>query len=253
MPSFLHSKNAEAFGLGSLPTALQILSLSLFCLNSPVMAEPIKSADGKVIDAEVIDIRRDGVTLKRAGVKYDVPFEKLDQGHAASMKAVRWLKVDIDKFEDKITAATKELGCSDLSNVYVKALVSLKPMKLDLPKRFSLWFVHNGEDWMWLSYHKVNLLLDDKPFGELESEIETSTLSGGKVLEIVTTELSDEQMANICNAKKVEVRVGTQEFTLDQSQLDGLVALREYFEWARGVAIRNSADKALKEGPQIVD
>ncbi len=247
MPSFLHSKNAEAFGPGSLPTALQILSLSLFCLNSSVMAEPIKSSDGKVIEAEVVDIRADGVTLKKSGIPYDVPWEKLDPDQARKIRMVRWLKVEEDKFEDKISAKTKELGCSDVGSIYVQAFVTIKPMKLQLPKRYGFWIVRTGDDWEWLTYHKVNLLLDDRPFGELPSTIETSTIGGGRVIEMVVTELSDEQLADICTAKKVEMRVGVQEFTLDKDQLAGLSALREFFEWARGVAIRNSTNDALKE------
>jgi hypothetical protein len=212
------------------------------------MAEPIKSADGKIIDADVVDIRHDGVTLVKSGTRYDVPWEKLDPDHARAMKTVRWLKVDQDKFEGTISATTKDLGCSDVGSIHIKALVTIKPMKLEVPKRYGLWFVHTGEDWKWLTYHKVNLLLDGTPFGESPSTIETSIPGGGRVLEIVMIEINDEQMASICTANKVEVRVGVQEFTLDEDQLAGLSALREFFEWSRGVAIRNSTGQAIKEG-----
>lgn len=247
MLSFLRSKNAQAFGPGSLPTALLILALSLFDINSPVMAETIKSSDGKVIEAELIDISADGVTLKKNGIPYDVPWEKLDPDQARGIKMFRWLMVEEDKFEDKISAKTKDLAFTDVGSIYVKAFVNIKPMKLQLPKRYSFWIVRAGDDWEWLTYHKVNLLLDDKPFGELPSTIETSTISGGSVLEMVVTELSDEQMADICTAKKVEIRVGVQEFTLNKDQLAGLSALQEFFDWARGVAIRNATKNALDE------
>lgn len=247
MLSFFHSKNDSAFEPASLAAALLIFSLSLSGLESPIMAEPIKSADGKTIEAEVVDIRADGVTLKKSGIPYDVPWEKLDPDQARRIRMVRWLKVEEDKFEDKISAKTKELGCSDVGSIYLQAFVTIKPMKLQLPKRYGFWIVRTGDDWEWLTYHKVNLLLDDKPFGELPSTIETSTIGGGRVLEMVVTELSDEQMADICTAKKVEMRVGVQEFTLDKDQLAGLSALREFFEWARGVAIRNSTNNALGE------
>ena len=75
-----------------------------------------------------------------------------------------------------------------------------------------LHLVHSGTQWAYAYDHTVVLVLDDKSRMPLPRAVRSSSVGEGYMLEQIMMPLSREQAAQIAQARKVEMKVGSNAF-----------------------------------------
>ena len=79
-------------------------------------------------------------------------------------------------------------------------------------RELTLHLVRSAAQWAWAYDHTVVLVLDDRNRVSLPSAVRSATVGDGYMLEQIMMTLSREQAAQVAQARKVELRVGSNDF-----------------------------------------
>ncbi len=79
-------------------------------------------------------------------------------------------------------------------------------------------FVSYTEDWKYLDVRKIYCLVDGKPLGPFKCERIAEVLSGGSVNEMLVFNMDWNDFMKVCDAKKVEFKIGLTEFALSSNE-----------------------------------
>jgi len=81
----------------------------------------------------------------------------------------------------------------------------------------TLHLVRSGTQWAWAYDHTVVLVLDDKSRVSVPRAIRSATVGEGYMLEQIMMPMSREQAAQVAQARKVEMKVGSDAFVWSDS------------------------------------
>ena len=84
-------------------------------------------------------------------------------------------------------------------------------------KELTLHLVRSGTQWAWAYDHTVVLVLDDKSRVSVPRAIRSATVGEGYMLEQIMMPMSREQAAQVAQARKVEMKVGSDAFVWSDS------------------------------------
>lgn len=178
--------------------------------------EEIKAKDGRTIQGVVIEVGPKQMKVKRADNHVVViPFELLDQREILKFTSRTFVAEAYDKFTDRYTLKLKEpINLS--GQVHLNLIVNYGKNINDSIIFFQ--FTRTAADWSWLNYHPAYFLRD----GERSSpttKFDSDTTRDG-VMEFLHVDLSVKELYSIVSAKKFELKIGTDEFTIgDEAKL----------------------------------
>jgi hypothetical protein len=177
-------------------------------INGP--AETIKSKDGRVITGKVVSITDRGVEFQRTDRKIVmIEWAQMDVHDALRIQTARFVKEEYDKFHQQTVLSLKE-PVQLTAHVWLDFRIILLDGQLQMPI-ISLDFTREDDDWEWLEYHPVTLLVDQERWG-YKGDITTDVWKGGTVYEHVSVMLGVTRSNKLATAKTIECQVGTREY-----------------------------------------
>lgn len=135
------------------------------------------------------------------------------------------LIISYDRFYKTTRFSTKEARL-DPPSCKIKFWTFVEDGK-ELPETFSLHLVSGSRDWRFLKFRDCVILCDNRPvsLGDLEHD---GDVSGEYVKEQLSASLSPKLFNRLCDAQKLQMRVGAFDFGLEDC-VAGMRALRNRF------------------------
>ncbi len=196
-----------------------------------VVAEPIKSADGRVIEATVTAITETGITIDRDGAKFDLAWDKLDKEQADDLQRTLYIKTSYDRFKNQTTVGTKKVkttvtrGSGEVE-VHVYDVLTGHVVRSN-SRRVLFSISRQGSGWSWLNLSDTTMLLDGVKVPITAKLGLTDVMDSGGVIEFVDSVVPDELFLRMVAAKKIEFQVGTDEFALTDETVAGFAWLAD--------------------------
>lgn len=138
------------------------------------------------------------------------------------------LNVKYDRIEDRTNVSTKQIYLKK-SGLTMVAYFNHQGTKLTEPvKKAGLIFYSHSDRWEYLQTSRSQLfvLADGERFSPLGPNRKSEVLRDSTVSEQLIFQLTDEQLDQIAKASKVEMKLGSETFTLGSDTIEGLRQLR---------------------------
>ncbi|MFX0205277.1 MAG: hypothetical protein ACFFDT_04780 [Candidatus Hodarchaeota archaeon] len=165
-----------------------------------------------------------------------MPLSTLVHGQEKKAQDEQIVVAKYDRFKESTTITLSDQRMQRFLKIcnlrpYLIASISFKgKVPTDNAPAVELVLVSVNEDWMYIRDHKLYALLDDKPMTMPETTHDGQTWSGGDVFESVYFVLAWDKFVRLCNAHKVEFKLGIKEFELAPVELKALRQVREKYK-----------------------
>ena len=131
---------------------------------------------------------------------------------------------EYDRFTKKTTVSTKPEASYFFKD---RPFLVLNAEFKDKPTYFQMMLVTREDGWEYLNCHMTHILADDEPV-KIPDATHTGDVQSGAVLEfIVLNVISLKSLDQLCNAKKIEVKICNEIFEFDDEEKKDLKDFRE--------------------------
>lgn len=191
-----------------------------------LVADEIKSVDGRVTEADILAVEWSGLKISKNGQQHALAWEKIDAAQAREMKRRVLLKDSTDRFTEKRTVTFRTplaIGDEKVSlDLYAYKAARSSPVSYFIQIR------RLAAGWKWLHYSETHTLVDGKAGPKGSGKCSSHVFDDGSISESVTIFLSQSEMDQVARAMKFEIRVGTQEMSLEREDVLKLAFLSDY-------------------------
>ena len=141
-----------------------------------------------------------------------------------------------DRFTELTTITLSEERVMEfISTSYLRprliATITFKgKVPTDSTPSVGLILVSINESWKYLKNHELYALVNDKPMTMPETEHQGQTWADGDVIESIIFVLDWDRFCKLCEAQKVEFKLGTKEFKIAAVERGALKMVRKKYE-----------------------
>ena len=141
-----------------------------------------------------------------------------------------------DRFKESTTITLSEqrmqrfISISNLRPYLIASITFKGKVPTDSTPTVGLVLVSINESWKYLKNHELYALVNDKPMTMPETKHNGQVWSGGDVLESVSFVLAWDKFCKLCEAQKIEFKLGTKEFEIARVERVALRKVREMYE-----------------------
>lgn len=141
-----------------------------------------------------------------------------------------------DRFKESTTITLSEqrmhrfIRISNLRPYLIPSISFKGKVPTDSTPIVGLMFVSINEGWKYLKNHELFALVDDKPMTMPETKHDGQVWLGGDVLESVYFVLTWDKFCKLCEAQKVEFKLGIKEFEIAPVEFMALRQVRKMYE-----------------------